>query len=144
MYYEGLANHFGFDLDTPIKDLPDKAVDAILYGTKGKKIKLTYRKGISTGTYFSEFEGIVNNLERRYKETASEWTRYELESLMSNNTCPDCGGKRLRKEALAVTINDLNIVELTTKSIAELKRFFETLQLSKNDVIVADRILKNK
>ena len=65
-----------------------------------------------------------------------------VESLMSNNTCPDCGGKRLRKEALAVTINDLNIVELTTKSIAELKRFFETLQLSKNDVIVADRILK--
>jgi len=142
MYFDGLAKHFGFKLDTPIQKLKPEMVDKILYGTGGEKIKLSYERNYGQGTYYASFEGIINNLERRYKETSSDWMRSELESLMSNNTCPDCNGARLKKEILAVTINNKNIDELTHFSISKAQKFFENLDLTEKEKVIAHQILK--
>lgn len=93
MYYEGLAAHYHFSLDTPVKDLPKEIVDILLYGTKGEKIKLVRQKEYGRGEYFTEFEGVLNNLQRRYKETTSDWMREELEAYMSEVPCPECHGR---------------------------------------------------
>lgn len=142
MYYEGLARHYNFSLDTPIKDLPESVLDVILYGTRGEKIKLIRKNEYGSGTYFAPFEGIVNNTERRYKETKSDWVREEIESHMSIIVCPECNGRRLRPESLAVTVGGLNISELCDMSIKEELKFIESLQLSEREHIIADRILK--
>ena len=97
MYYEGLANHYKFSLDTPINELPKKIVDILLYGTNGERIVMTRQNEYGTGTYQTEFEGIVNNLERRFRETQSDWARDEITTCMSAVPCPDCGGERLKK-----------------------------------------------
>ncbi|HRT82101.1 MAG TPA: excinuclease ABC subunit UvrA, partial [Oscillospiraceae bacterium] len=117
MYYEGLAEHYGFSLDTPVKDLPKKAIDALLYGTGGEKITLKRRLEYGSGSYKVEFEGIANNLERRYKETSSESARAELEQYMTSSICPECKGARLKKESLCVTVGGIGINDFVNKPI---------------------------
>ncbi len=119
MYYEGLANHYKFSLDTPINELPKKIVDILLYGTNGERIVMTRQNEYGTGTYQTEFEGIVNNLERRFRETQSDWARDEITTCMSAVPCPDCGGERLKKEILAVTVAGKNISDFCKMSISE-------------------------
>lgn len=142
MYYEGLAAHYGFSLDTPVKDLPKKAVDVILYGTKGERFKMTRQNEYGTGTYYTEFEGIINNLERRFRETQSDWARDEIASSMSAVPCPDCHGKRLKKEILAVTVAGKNISEFCHMSVSEALDFVEHMQLTEREQMIGDRILK--
>ncbi|NLA76763.1 MAG: excinuclease ABC subunit UvrA, partial [Clostridiales bacterium] len=107
MYFEGLAKAYDFSLSTPVCDLPEKIIDIILYGTKGKKIKMERTNDYGSGTYYTDFEGIANNLDRRHRETSSEWARAELESFMTAVPCPDCGGARLRPESLGVTVGGI-------------------------------------
>ncbi len=142
MYYEGLANAYNFSLDTPFKELPKKAKDVIFYGTGGKKIKLERKSEYGSGTYMTDFEGIINNLERRYKETTSEYSRSEIETYMSSVKCPECGGARLRKESLGVTVGGINIDEFVNKPINEEIDFLDNLELSERDMMIAEQIIK--
>lgn len=142
MYYEGLAEHYGFSLDTPINKLPPEIIDIILYGSKGERIKMTRRREYGTGTYMVEFEGVVNNLQRRYKETQSDWVREELESYMNQVPCPDCGGRRLKPESLAVTVGGINISELSDKSVSDAFYFINHIDLTNRERMIGDRILK--
>ena len=142
MYFEALAKQYKFRLTTPVKDLPPEVMDLILYGTKGEKLKLTYERENGQGTLMQAFEGVVNNLERRYRETQSDAMRRDLEDCMSQRPCPDCGGKRLRKEALAVTVGDLSIDEFCRKSVTEALAFIDGLTLSEQKMRIAERILK--
>lgn len=142
MYFEGLANAYDFSLDTPFDELPKKAKDVILYGTGGKKIKLERRSEYGSGSYMTDFEGIINNLERRYKETTSEYSRAEIENYMSTVKCPECGGARLRKESLGVTVGGINIDEFSQKSINEEIAFLDGLTLSERDSMIGEQIIK--
>ncbi len=144
MYYQGLAEKYGFTLDTPICELSDEAVNALLYGTNGEKMKLQRLTSFGGGTYETAFEGVINNLERRYKETTSETARAEMESLMSVNDCPECGGARLNKEALCVTVNGKNIYEVCKMSISDEIKFVDTLEskLTETQNFIAKPILK--
>ena len=142
MYFEALAKKYGFKLTTPVKDLPEEILDIILYGTRGEKLKLTYDRANGHGTLMQPFEGIANNLERRYKETQSDSMRRELEECMSERPCPDCGGKRLRREALAVTVGGINIDDFCRKPVTEALAFIDRLELSEQKMRIADRILK--
>lgn len=142
MYYEALAKEYGFSLDVPYKDLPEKAKKVIMYGTDGKKIKLQRKSVYGEGTYMKDFEGIINNIERRYAETTSEYSRGEIEQLMTAVDCPECGGARLKKESLFVTVGGINIHEFCSKSIKEALAFLDELKLSKRDTMIADAIIK--
>lgn len=142
MYFEGLANAYDFSLDTPFDELSKKAKDVIFYGTKGKKIKLERRSEYGSGTYMTDFEGIINNLERRYKETTSDYSRNEIESYMITDNCPECGGARLRKESLCVTVGGVNINEFVHKSINEEIEFIDSLVLTEREEMIAHMILK--
>ncbi len=142
MYYEALGKRYGFNLNTPVRDFSPQALDALLYGTKGEKLTLRYEREHGVGTLSQPFEGIINNLERRYKETQSPAMRYELEQCMSEHTCPDCKGLRLRKEVLAVTVGGINIAEFSAKSVTEALDFINGLELYGKEAMIADRILK--
>ncbi len=142
MYYEGLANAYDFSLDTPFKDLPKKAKDVIFYGTGGKRIKLERKSEYGSGTYMTDFEGIVNNLERRYTETTSEWSRAEIENYMSSVKCPECGGARLKKESLCVTVGGINIDEFSNKSIGDEIAFLDSMELRERDKMIGEQIIK--
>ena len=142
MYFDALSKKYGFKLTTPVKDLPEAVMDVILYGTRGEKLKLTYDRANGHGTLMQPFEGIINNLERRYKETQSDAMRRDLEDFMGERPCPDCGGKRLRKEALAVTVGGLNIDAFCRKSVTDALDFIDHLELSEQKMLIADRILK--
>lgn len=142
MYFVGLSKHYHFSLDTPIKDLPKEAVDVILYGTKGEKIKMYRQNEYGSGTYNTDFEGIINNLERRYKETNSEFMRDEIAQCMSNINCPDCHGDRLKKISLSVTVGGINIIDFCKMSVTKALDFIRNLELSERDAMIADRILK--
>jgi len=142
MYYEGLAAHYGFSVDTPVKDLSADALNAILYGTQGKKITLHRRNEYGSGTYLTEFEGLVNNMERRYRETTSDWARAEIEQCMSAVRCPACNGARLRKESLCVTVGGINIDVLTHKPINKALEFIKNLKLTKREELIARLIIK--
>ncbi len=142
MYFDALAKKYHFKLSTPVKDLPAEILDIILYGTKGEKLKLTYERADGHGTLMQPFEGIVNNLERRYRETQSDGSRRELEECMSERPCPDCGGRRLRRESLAVTVGGLNIDEFCHKSVTEALAFVDQLELSPQKMLIAEQILK--
>ena len=146
MYYNALAEKYGFTLDTPISELPDGVKDILLYGSKGEKLDLSYereRKNSSFAGKFSRpFEGICKNLERRYFETQSPAMRAEIEECMSEVTCPECHGQRLRKEALAVTVGGINIARMGDMSVTEAIEFVESLELSEKEHIIADRIIK--
>lgn len=142
MYMEGIANKYSFTLDTPFKDIPADGVDAIMYGTKGEKLKLTRRNEYGTGSYMTAFEGICNNIERRYKETTSDWSRAELEQCMSTVKCPECHGARLRKESLCVTVGGINIDEFANKSIVKAIEFLDSLALTDREQMIAKLIVK--
>ena len=142
MYMEGIANKYCFTLDTPFKDIPVDGIDAIMYGTKGEKLKLTRKNEYGTGSYMTAFEGICNNIERRYKETTSDWSRAELEQCMSTVKCPDCHGARLRKESLCVTVGGINIDEFANKSIVKAIEFLDSLTLTDREQMIAKLIVK--
>ena len=142
MYMEGIANKYSFTLDTPFKDIPADGVDAIMYGTKGEKLKLTRRNEYGTGSYMTAFEGICNNIERRYKETTSDWSRAELEQCMSTVKCPECHGARLRKESLCVTVGGINIDEFANKSVVKAIEFLDSLTLTDREQMIAKLIVK--
>ncbi len=142
MYYEALAKHYGFSLDTPVKELTKKQLDALLYGTKGERIHMVRKKEYGTGSYDTEFEGIVNNLERRFRETQSSFIRDEITQVMSSVPCPDCHGERLKAEYLAVTVGGKNISEFCKMSVTDALNFVEELELSSRDAMIGAQILK--
>lgn len=142
MYFEALAEAYGFSLDMPLEMLPKKAIDVILYGTKGKKLKMKRETSYGSGTYNNEFEGVVNNLNRRYNETTSEWARADIETVMVSSVCPDCKGARLSEQSLAVTVGGINIDEFCKKSISEELEFLSSLQLTKREQMIGDLIIK--
>ncbi len=142
MYFSALAKEYGFTLDTPFCDIPKEGQQAILYGTGTKKLHLKRPFGGGNSQYDAVFEGVIPNLERRYKETTSEWSRDELENYMSTIPCPDCHGHRLNKMALAVTVGGKNIYELTEMSIADLLTFIEGLTLTEKERLIAAQIVK--
>ncbi len=142
MYFTGLAAHYGFSLDTPIKDLPKKIVDIILYGNGKERFKVTRIGEYGHGEYSATFEGVIPNLQRRYEQTTSDWAKRELEVYMREIPCPTCGGKRLKPESLSVTVGDKNIVELTQLSVTDALAFLDTLKLSERDKLIAGRVLK--
>ena len=138
--FDALAAKYGFSLETPFKDLPRKIKDIIFYGAK-EKLRITYSNVRGTGTYDYAFEGVINSLRRRYNET-SEAMRAEFEEYMTNIECPDCHGKRLRPEVLAITVNGKNISEVTELSIGKMQEFFQSLTLTERENMIAERILK--
>lgn len=143
MYLKGLSEHYGFSLDTPVKDLPDNIVHIILYGNnKEERFKIVRSSQYGYGEYMAYFEGVIPNLQRRYDQTSSEWTKRELEQYMREVPCPDCKGDRLKPETLSVTVGGLNIVSLTDLSVADALEFIETLQLTKREQLIAGRVLK--
>ena len=142
MYYDAISRRYHFKLTDPIKDIPPEAIDALMYGTNGEPLQLRYEKNEGFGVIRREFEGIANNLERRYKETQSPAMRAELEECMSETPCPDCGGRRLKKTALAVTVGGMNIAEFTDLPVVSALKFIDSLQLSEKDMMIAERILK--
>ncbi len=140
--FNALAEKYKFDLNTPYKDLPDEIKNIIMYGDDGEKMDIRYMSGGEEKFYSYAFDGIVGNLERRYRETYSEAAKQEYEKYMTNVKCPVCKGRRLKDEILAVTVGDKNISEITEYSIKELKVFFENLELSETKTFIADQILK--
>ena len=142
MYFEALAKQYHFSLSTPVEQLSDEVMHIILYGTGGEKLKLHYDQARGSGTLMQPFEGIANNVERRYKETQSDYSRRELEECMSECACPECAGKRLKKEVLAVTVGDKNIDDYVHLSVNEALDFVQKLELSPTKAMIADRILK--
>ena len=142
MYFDALAKRYKFKLNTPVKDLPPEALDAILYGTNGEKLTLYYDQPRGKGTLYQAFEGIVNNLERRYRETQSDSVKRELEECMSECPCPTCKGRRLRKESLAVTVGGIDIDAFTHKSVDDALEFVDQLTLTETQMRIAQRILK--
>ncbi len=142
MYFEALGRKYGFTLDTPLEKLSDAAMDALLYGTKGEKLKLKYDRGNGSGTLEQAFEGIVGNLERRYRETQSDAMRRELEEYMSDHPCPDCHGDRLSPVVLAVTVGGINIMDFCKMSVSEELEFIEHLDLQGSQQVIAQQILR--
>lgn len=142
MYYRGLADKYGFTLDTPLKDYSEEALNALLYGTGDEKIRLKRSDTLGGGSYLSPFEGIVNNLERRYRESSSENARSEIETYMNMCQCPDCKGSRLNPISLGVTVGGRNIDEVSNLSVQQALNFFRELKLSDRDRHIADGIVK--
>jgi len=142
MYFDALARQYKFNLNTPVKDLPEAVLDVILYGTKGAKLTLHYDQPRGKGVLYQPFEGIMNNLERRYRETQSDGVKRELEECMTEEPCPACHGQRLRPEALAVTIGGISIHEFCEKPVDEALSFLDTLEFSPTQWMIAERILK--
>lgn len=142
MYFDALSKRYHFKLTEPIKELPREAIEAILYGTKGDPLQLRYEKNEGYGIIKREFEGIIPNLERRYRETQSQSMRAEIEECMSEIACPDCKGKRLKKSALAVTVGGMNIADFTALSIFKALDFMENLALTEKERMIAERIIK--
>ena len=142
MYLQGIADKYGFSMDDPISDIPEEGVNAILYGTGDEKLKL--KRSFHTGTteYEAPFEGIVNNLERRYRESNSEWAKWEIELFMFDHECPECSGARLKKEILAVTVGGISIDEFTRMSVSDEIKFLNNLQLTDREHLIADGIIK--
>ena len=142
MYFEALANEYNFSLDMPVEMLPKEAIDVILHGTKGKKIKMKRVTAYGSGTYVNDFEGVITNLKRRYEETTSEWSRADIETVMVSATCPDCRGARLSPISLSVTVGGKNIYQFCTMSISEELEFIENLQLSEKEQMIGRLIIR--
>lgn len=142
MYFSGLAKHYGFSLDTPVKDLSETAINVLLYGTNGEKIPLSRAFNGGTSSYKTDFEGIVNNLERRYRETSSNYSRDEIQEYMSDVECPVCHGERLTKEALSVTIGGKNINEFCKMSITKALEFVNSLEFTEREKLIGKQIIK--
>ncbi len=141
MYYNGIAKKYNISLDTPFKDLPKEAADAFLYGTKDR-LELQIIDSFGGGVRYSKFEGIINNLERRYKESSSEYSKSEIADCMNEINCPECRGERLKKESLSVTVGGINIIDFTKFSISEALDFINNLKLTEREMMIAERILK--
>ena len=142
MYFEALSKKYHFSLRDPVEKLSKEVMDVILYGTKGEKLELQYDQPRGKGVLYQAFEGIIPNLERRYKETQSDGVREELESCMSECPCPACGGKRLRRESLAVTVGGLSISDYCEKSVVDALDFVDQLTLTEQQMRIGERILK--
>ncbi len=142
MYYKGLSEHYGFSLETPIEELSDEIIDILLYGTKGEKIKLIRQGLYSGGEYYAPFEGVINNLDRRFHQTSSNWIKEEIESFMSAIPCDECGGKRLSKTSLAVTVGGMNIAEFCDMSVNEALDFINNHTLSEREMLIGEAIDK--
>ena len=142
MYLAALGDKYGFDMDTPFNKLSEQARHAILYGTGNERIHIEYRREFGEGSYDSPFEGVIPNLERRYKETHSDYMKHEIEEYMANIPCPDCKGKRLKSESLAVTVGGMNIAQLSDMTVRHAREKLSALTLNKTEEMIAGRILK--
>lgn len=142
MYLAALGDKYGFDMDTPFNKLSEQARHAILYGTGNERIHIEYRREFGEGSYDSPFEGVIPNLERRYKETQSDYMKHEIEEYMANIPCPDCKGKRLKSESLAVTVGGMNIAQLSDITVRHAREKLSALTLNKTEEMIAGRILK--
>jgi excinuclease ABC subunit A len=142
MYYRALAKHYHFSLDTPVGKLPPEIIDILLYGTKGEKIRVERDGGFGRSVYETEFEGVVNNLERRFHDTQSNWIRDEIQSYMSAIPCDACHGKRLSPVSLAVTVGGINIADFCDKSVSEALNFMENLKLTERENAIARLVLR--
>ena len=142
MYFEALAKKYKFKLNEPVKNLSDEVIDVILHGTRGEKLTMSYENARGRSVIKQPFEGIVSNLERRYRETQSDGVKRELEGCMSNSPCPDCGGKRLRREVLAVTVGGLSIHDFCQMPVNEALDFIDHLTLTPQQQLIAGQILK--
>ena len=139
---QALCNEYGFDLDTPFEEYPKKIHDILIYGTNGKTVKVYYKGQRGEGIYDVVFEGLIRSVERKYRETHSEVTKAEYETYMNITPCYDCKGQRLKKSALAVTVGDKNISQVTELSIVKLQEFLKGLELTKTQHLIGDQILK--
>ena len=142
MYYIALGRKYGFTLDTPICEMSEEAVNALLYGTGGEKLEMIRETDRGSGRYVNDFEGIVNNLERRFRETNSQWMKEEIQGFMTGMECPSCHGDRLKPASLAVTVGGVNISQFTQMSVRQELEFLENLQLNEREHMIADGILK--
>lgn len=142
MYYEGLSKKYNFSLDTPVKDLPKEIIDILLYGTNGEKMNVVRESEKAKFSYNAAFEGVINNLERRYRESQSSFAKTDIESYMSTIPCEECKGDRLSPESLAVTVGGINISELCKKSVLKILDFVNNLQLTEKEQLIATEILK--
>lgn len=142
MYLAALGDKYGFDMDTPFNKLSEQARHAILYGTGNERIHIEYHREFGEGSYDSPFEGVIPNLERRYKETQSDYMKHEIEEYMANIPCPDCKGKRLKSESLAVTVGGMNIAKLSDMTVRHAREKLSALTLNKTEEMIAGRILK--
>ncbi|OQB25259.1 MAG: UvrABC system protein A [Firmicutes bacterium ADurb.Bin182] len=142
MYFKAMSEYYGFSLDTPVENLSPDILDKILYGTGKDKLHISYEKEFGSGSFDASFEGIINNLERRYKETHSDAMKQEIESFMSNIPCPECKSKRLKPESLAVTVGGKSIFEVSEMTILELKDFLSNIELSQTESMIASQIFK--
>ena len=140
--FRALAKKYNFRLDVPVKNLPDKALEVILFGTGDEEIEIEYKGKRGLSVYKDRFEGIVNNLQRRYDETTSEWSKWDIEGLMRETPCNECKGKRLRRESLAVTVDGKNIDEVCGLSVGKADKFFKEIKLPEKEQIIAEEILK--
>ena len=142
MYFNAISETYGISLDEPVKNLDKDAIDIFLYGTQGQKLHLKRGNKFYKADYQAEFEGVIPNLERRYKESNSDWAKADIEAYMSDEKCPACHGERLKKESLSVTVGGINIAELCHKSVAKALEFFENLEISERDKLSGEQIIK--
>lgn len=142
MYFEALANQYNFSLDTPIKDLPTDIVNKILYGTGDEKLTINRKSVYGNGSYEQTFEGIINNLERRYRDTSSNWIKDEIRSYMTEIPCDECKGDRLSAESLAVTVGEVNISDFCKMSVVDAIDFVKGLTLTEKEQIIGEEIIK--
>ena len=141
-FFEAIAQRYGFTLDTPLSQVDPAAIDALLYGTRGEKLEIKYKRENGWGVFSSPFEGLVTNLERRYSQTQSDSMKEEYEQYMSDTLCPECHGQRLRREALAVTVGGISIAQLSEMSIRDALRFINGLELTPRQQMIGAQILK--
>ena len=142
MYFEALTKHYGVSMKTPYEELPKEVQNAILYGTGKDKLHIAYKKEFGSGSFDAPFEGIAVNMERRYRESTSDYSKQEIERFMTQTPCPDCKGKRLKRESLAVTVGDINIADLSDLPVRSARDFLRDLQLGKTQAMIAEQILK--
>lgn len=142
MYISALSKEYGFSKDTPWKELPEEARNVILFGTGDKKLHVSYKRDYGSGEFYTVFEGVIPNLERRYHETQSEYMKHEIEEYMAQTPCRVCGGKRLKPESLAVTVGGKSIAELSDMTVGEARKFISSIKLSKSQSIIAEQIIK--
>ena len=142
MYFDALTKHYGVSMKTPYEDLPEEVQNAILYGTGKEKLHIAYKKEFGSGSFEAPFEGIAVNMERRYRESTSDYSKQEIERFMTQTPCPDCHGKRLKRESLAVTVGESNIADLSELPVRDAREFLRGLKLGKTQAIIAEQILK--
>ncbi|MBR0136257.1 MAG: excinuclease ABC subunit UvrA, partial [Clostridia bacterium] len=142
MYFSAIEKEYGFTEDTPFCEIPEEGKKALLYGTGEKRLHVQYQKEYGSGTFDTPFEGIVPNLQRRYRETQSDWAKQELEQYMRNTPCPACRGKRLKPETLAVTVGGVSIADLSDMSIRRAREFINGIELTRSEQLIAAQILK--